>query len=171
MAESVYITSPVGVLQIVEIDEEIAAIHFTEGEMPLQNETPTAVQQQCINELQEYFEGKRLQFGFPMMQTGTPFQQRVWQQLQQIPFGETISYMQLAVQLGDAKCIRAAGTANGKNQLSIVVPCHRVIGSNQSLIGYAGGLWRKEWLLRHEGSFPRGLSKEGAVNTQQLNLF
>lgn len=159
MATPVFIPSPVGMLQLVEADGCITAIHFAEGDMPQQTDTPTLVQQQCVMELQEYFEGKRLHFTFPMAQTGTHFQQRVWQQLGQIPFGKTISYMQLAVQLGDAKCIRAAGTANGKNNLAIVVPCHRVIGSNQSLTGYAGGLWRKQWLLQHEAKWAHGVQQ------------
>jgi methylated-DNA-[protein]-cysteine S-methyltransferase len=159
MAESVYVQSPVGVLQIMETDDKISGIFFTAEEVPIPTAQPTPVQQQCIAELNEYFEGKRLQFSFPMAQSGTDFQQRVWQQLVEIPFGKTISYMQLAVQLGDAKCIRAAGTANGKNQLSIVVPCHRVIGSNQSLTGYAGGLWRKKWLLEHEAKWAHGVQQ------------
>ena len=159
MPEAAFISSPVGLLQITEQDNCITAIRFAEGDLPAQIFTPTTLQQQCITELQEYFNGQRLQFNFPMLQTGTHFQQRVWQQLQQIPFGKTISYMQLAIQLGDAKCIRAAGTANGKNNLAIVVPCHRVIGSNQSLIGYAGGLWRKQWLLQHEAKWAHGVQQ------------
>ena len=159
MPEAVFIHSPVGILQIVETNGCISAIHFAEGAMPEQTAAPTPVQQQCLAELQEYFEGKRLTFTFPMVQSGTDFQQRVWQQLGHIPFGKTISYRQLAVQLGDAKCIRAAGTANGKNHLAIVVPCHRVIGSNQSLTGYAGGLWRKQWLLQHEAKWAHGVQQ------------
>ena len=82
--------------------------------------------------------------------SATEFQQKVWSQLQTIPFGKTISYIQLAKDLGDEKCIRAAASANGKNPFAIVVPCHRVIGKDGSLTGYAGGLWRKQWLLEHE---------------------
>ncbi len=159
MPEAIFISSPVGLLQIIEKDNCITAVQFAEGNSPEQTHIPTELQQQCIHELQEYFNGQRLQFTFPMLQTGTHFQQRVWQQLQQIPFGKTISYMQLAIQLGDAKCIRAAGTANGKNNLAIVVPCHRVIGSNQSLIGYAGGLARKQWLLQHEAKWAHGVQQ------------
>jgi methylated-DNA-[protein]-cysteine S-methyltransferase len=162
MDSCIYLPSPVGVLKIIEVNEEITAILFTdlsEGSLPVKSESITPVQQQCIAELNAYFQSNLRQFTFPMAQTGTPFQQRVWQQLQQIPFGKTISYLQLAVQLGDAKCIRAAGTANGKNQLSIVVPCHRVIGSNQSLTGYAGGLWRKQWLLEHEAKWAHGVQQ------------
>lgn len=108
---------------------------------------------QCINQLKEYFEGKRKVFDFPFAQTGTDFQQRVWNQLLGISFGETQSYLELSKKLGDVKAIRAVGSANGKNNIAIVVPCHRVIGSNNKLVGYAGGLWRKEWLLKHEMSF------------------
>ena len=162
MAEPAYMQSPVGVLQINETEGKISGIlftDFTDESKPVQAEPLTSVQQQCIAELSEYFEGSRLEFTFPIAQTGTDFQQRVWEQLQTIPFGKTISYMQMAVQLGDAKCIRAAGTANGKNKLNIVVPCHRVIGTNNSLTGYGGGLWRKKWLLEHEAKWAHGVQQ------------
>ncbi|MDP2388101.1 MAG: methylated-DNA--[protein]-cysteine S-methyltransferase [Bacteroidota bacterium] len=108
---------------------------------------------ECAKQLNEYFEGKRKTFDFPFAQTGTDFQQRVWKNLLDIPFGETTSYLELSKKIGDVKAIRAVGSANGKNNIAIVIPCHRVIGSNNKLVGYAGGLWRKEWLLKHEMSF------------------
>ncbi|HQV01808.1 MAG: methylated-DNA--[protein]-cysteine S-methyltransferase [Bacteroidia bacterium] len=111
------------------------------------------IQLACM-ELQQYFDGHLKQFTFPIDLSGTNFQMHVWQQLQQIEFGKTISYRKLALLLGDVKCIRAAASANGKNPLAIAIPCHRVIGSNGNLIGYAGGLWRKKWLLQHEGVLP-----------------
>lgn len=111
-------------------------------------------------QLEEYFSGKRKIFDLPLKQEGTGFQQKVWNELCNIPFGETISYHELSKRIGDVKAIRAAGTANGKNKLSIVVPCHRVIGSDGSLTGYEGGLHRKQWLLRHEGSWPIGKQTE-----------
>jgi len=153
-----YISSPVGLLKIEQTEEVISAILFTEetGLAPTAA-LETALLRSCVTQLQEYFAGTRKHFDFPMAQTGTDFQQRVWKNLVTIPFGKTISYNQMAVQLGDAKCIRAAGTANGKNKLSIVVPCHRVIGSNGSLTGYAGGLPRKQWLLEHEAKFAHGV--------------
>ena len=98
----------------------------------------------------KYFEGKRNQFDLNLNPAGTDFQKKVWNELLQIPYGKTCSYLDIAKRLGDPKSIRAAATANGKNPLWIVIPCHRVIGSDGSLTGYAGGLWRKKWLLDHE---------------------
>jgi methylated-DNA-[protein]-cysteine S-methyltransferase len=114
--------------------------------------------EQCTTQLNEYFSGKRQNFELPTRQDGTIFQQKVWAELMQIPYGKTISYLQLARQLGDVKTIRAAASANGRNQLSIVVPCHRVIGSDGSLTGYGGGLHRKKWLLDHENQYANGVS-------------
>ncbi len=97
-----------------------------------------------------------MQFHFPIQQQGTDFQQKVWAELTRISAGKTISYLELSKRLGNTKTIRAAGTANGKNNIAIAVPCHRVIGSNGSLVGYAGGLWRKKWLLNHEAKYCNG---------------
>ncbi len=112
---------------------------------------------QCSQQLNEYFSGQRRDFELPLQQTGTPFQQKVWELLSQIPFGKTISYNTLSKQYGDVNAIRAVASANGKNNLAIIVPCHRVIGSDQSLTGYAGGLWRKRWLLEHEAKHFAGV--------------
>ncbi|MCL2674544.1 MAG: methylated-DNA--[protein]-cysteine S-methyltransferase [Defluviitaleaceae bacterium] len=106
---------------------------------------------QCARELDEYFSGIRKTFDVPLMPTGTPFREKVWEQLELIPFGETISYLELANRVGNPKASRAVGSANGKNPIWLIIPCHRVITSDGSLGGYAGGLWRKEWLLEHEG--------------------
>src|SRR6478752_3610036 len=106
--------------------------------------------QEAVSQLQEYFDGNRTCFDFKINPKGTEFQQRVWQELLNIPFGKTISYMDLSKKLGDLKAIRAVASANGRNPLWIVVPCHRVIGTDGSLTGYAGGIWRKKWLLEHE---------------------
>lgn len=111
----------------------------------------------CIQQLNEYFDGTRRIFDLPLRQEGTVFQQKIWTALTAIPYGKTISYMELARRTGDVKAIRAVGTTNGKNQLSIVVPCHRVIGSDGTLTGYSGGLWRKKWLLDHEAKIANGL--------------
>lgn len=92
-----------------------------------------------------------------MQQIGTAFQQKVWEELTHIPYGETLSYLELSRRIGDVKAIRAVGTANGRNNLSIVVPCHRVIGQNGQLTGYGGGLWRKDWLLKHEAKWAKGV--------------
>jgi methylated-DNA-[protein]-cysteine S-methyltransferase len=104
----------------------------------------------CKNQLSEYFEGNRTQFDVKLNPKGTDFQKRVWVQLQEIPFNKTISYQEMANRLGDPKVIRAAASANGKNPIAIIIPCHRVIGSDGSLTGYASGLHRKKWLLAHE---------------------
>jgi methylated-DNA-[protein]-cysteine S-methyltransferase len=105
----------------------------------------------------QYFNGQRRTFDLPLHQPGTAFQQDVWNILTQIPFGKTISYLELARQTGDSKATRAVANANGKNNIAIIVPCHRVIGSNKELIGYAGGLWRKKWLLEHEAKVAYGV--------------
>ncbi len=104
----------------------------------------------CVEQLIQYFNGQRRVFELPLNQAGTPFQQEVWNLLVTIPFGKTISYLDLARKTGDSKATRAVANANGRNNIAIIVPCHRVIGSNKDLVGYAGGLWRKKWLLEHE---------------------
>ncbi|MDB4924585.1 methylated-DNA--[protein]-cysteine S-methyltransferase [Mucilaginibacter sp.] len=141
--------TPVGIAQITEEDGFISSIHVLDDEqeiMPAQSPLLNA----AIQQLDEYFAGTRKVFDFPIKQQGTDFQQQVWQQLLQISYGCTISYAQQANQMNNILAIRAIAAANGKNNLWIVVPCHRVIGSNGSLTGYAGGLWRKQWLLQHE---------------------
>ncbi|MDB5241217.1 MAG: cysteine methyltransferase [Spirosoma sp.] len=120
--------------------------------------------QLAVHQLAQYFEGTRQTFDFPLTPAGTAFQQRVWLALMTVPYGTTLSYLTLSRQLGDEKAIRAVAAANGRNPLWIVVPCHRIIGSNGSLTGYAGGLWRKQWLLEHEGALP-------GAKTGQMKLF
>lgn len=105
---------------------------------------------QCIEQFIQYFHGQRRVFELPINQAGTSFQQEVWSELMTIPFGRTISYIELARKTGDPKATRAVANANGKNNVCIIVPCHRVIGADKSLVGYSGGLWRKKWLLEHE---------------------
>lgn len=149
MPDTLVYTSPLGLISIRGDEQHIHAIHFVEEELP-ESDPGIALLQQARSQLQAYFEGSLKDFELPLQFRGTEFQQRVWSQLQSIPFGKTITYLQLAKALGDPKCIRAAGTANGRNPFAIVVPCHRVVGSNDDLVGYAGGLWRKRWLLDHE---------------------
>ena len=105
---------------------------------------------QCVEQLIQYFNGQRRVFELPLSQEGTSFQQEVWNELVTIPYAKTISYIQLAIKTGDPKATRAVASANGRNNIAIIVPCHRVIGSNGQLVGYGGGLWRKKWLLEHE---------------------
>lgn len=117
---------------------------------PLENTPIPGVLREAADQITEYFEGKRQTFSLALAPEGSPFQKKVWTALQDIPYGKTTSYMDLSRQLGDPKAIRAVAAANGKNPLWIIIPCHRVIGSDGSLTGYAGGLWRKKWLLEHE---------------------
>lgn len=171
--------SPIGKIFIDYTDDIIVSVLFEKqndqqgtfkiiagrsGQQPGQPEIvsnepalPHALLNKCLLQLHEYFEGNRKEFDLPVHQNGTAFQQKIWSALTQIPYGKTMSYLELSKRTGDAKAIRAVGTTNGKNQLSIVVPCHRVIGSNGSLTGYGGGLWRKQWLLEHEARFAHGV--------------
>ncbi len=149
-----YYQSELGTMEIKGTNGAITSILFVEeaGEQH-PAESGTSVPEylaSCIRQLDEYFQGKRREFDLPLQDTGTDFQKRVWAELRTIPCGETRSYSELAQAIGREKAVRAVGSANGKNLLSIVVPCHRVIGSNGKLTGYAGELWRKEWLLEHE---------------------
>jgi methylated-DNA-[protein]-cysteine S-methyltransferase len=141
--------SPLGPLTIRGNEKAIHAISFKE-DIATKDVTLPDVCRLCISELDAYFAGGLENFTFPFEQPGTEFQQSVWQQLLSIPYAHTISYLQLAKRINNPGSIRAVGTTNGKNHLAIVVPCHRVIGSNGSLTGYGGGLWRKKWLLEHE---------------------
>ena len=151
-----YYQSPVGVMEIKGSDSYIMSVLFVEqvGEA---TDKVSPLLQMCVQQFDEYFAGTLRAFTVPMQQTGTEFQQRVWAALCAIEFGQTFSYLDIALNIGDANSVRAVGNANGKNQLSLMVPCHRVIGSNGQLVGYAGGLWRKQRLLEHEAKFARGL--------------
>lgn len=151
-SSTVYYPSPLGILRISSDGTCINEVHFLakDEQQGESNGAAVPVLQQCLEELIAYFQGSLKQFNVPVHQHGTEFQQRVWSQLLDIPFGKTISYLTLAKRLGDPKAIRAAASTNGKNRIAIIVPCHRVIGSNQDLVGYAGGLWRKKWLLELE---------------------
>lgn len=144
--------SPIGVIEIAGTSEYVISILFSNEVKKvnfLQDETPRILVE-CYTQLDEYFKGKRFEFSFPYQFEGTDFQTLVWSNLIEIPYGKTRTYKNIAVSIKNEKSIRAVGGANGKNKLSIVIPCHRVIGSNGKLTGYAGGLWRKEWLLKHE---------------------
>ena len=146
--ETAYIKTPLGITKILGDENGISVVSVSdEGEI---SDTIPVVLQETVSQLNDYFEGKRTAFTFKMNPSGTEFQRKVWQALLEIPFGKTMSYLELSKKLGDVKAIRAVASANGKNPLWIVVPCHRVIGTDGSLTGYAGGLWRKKWLLEHE---------------------
>ncbi|NUY80211.1 methylated-DNA--[protein]-cysteine S-methyltransferase [Flavobacterium sp. MAH-1] len=147
--ETAFIKTPVGIAKIEGDENGVSVISILDEEIPTSAKIPKNLKQ-AVKELDEYFEGKRHDFTFEMNPSGTDFQKSVWKELLKIPFGKTTSYMDLSNKMGDVKAIRAVASANGKNPLWIVVPCHRVIGSDGSLTGYAGGLWRKKWLLEHE---------------------
>jgi methylated-DNA-[protein]-cysteine S-methyltransferase len=146
--QTVFINSPLGITKIV--GDEIGITEISIASEGIISNTIPAELQEAVSQLNDYFEGNRTEFTFKLNPKGTEFQQKVWQELHNIPFGKTISYLDLSKKLGDVKAIRAVASANGKNPLWIVIPCHRVIGTDGSLTGYAGGLWRKKWLLEHE---------------------
>lgn len=154
MAETIvtYYHSPLGLLKIAGTPDFISEVSFHDTTQKNQshNRDMPPLFIQCIEQLIQYFHGERRVFELPVNQEGTAFQKEVWNLLMAIPYGKTISYLDLAKKTGDPKATRAVANANGKNDIAIIVPCHRVIGSNRDLVGYAGGLWRKKWLLEHE---------------------
>ncbi len=157
---STYYQSPVGLLKISGTEHFISEIVFIDNiEKPHgdhKKKLPPIIIN-CIEQLIQYFHGERRFFDFALNQSGSEFQKKVWNELIGIPFGKTISYLELARRLGDAKVIRAAASAIGKNNIVIVVPCHRVVGSKNDLVGYSGGIWRKKWLLEHESKIAHGV--------------
>ena len=146
--ETAVIKTPLGFAKLAGDENGVASITVLDSENT--SDLIPEVLQDAVYQLNEYFEGSRNQFDLKLNPQGTDFQKRVWNALLEIPHGKTTSYLKLSKQLGDVKAIRAVAAANGKNPLWIVVPCHRVIGSNGDLTGYAGGLHRKKWLLEHE---------------------
>ena len=144
-----YYQSKIGSFKIVGSEEGIHALDFLDEEVRSE-EPPHPCLKDCINQLDEYFEEKRTSFSLQLQPDGTPFQRSVWHELLKIPYGQTVSYMDVANALGKKKAIRAVGAANGQNRIPIIIPCHRVIGSDGSLVGFGGGIWRKEFLLKHE---------------------
>ncbi len=162
MENSLYnhLETEIGILQIEAVDDLISSIRFLFEEVP-QPSTSNAVLSEAKSQLKAYFNQRLQKFDLPLRLDGTPFQQTIWKLLMDIPFGQTLSYGQLATLTGDPKTVRAVGAANGKNPVAIVVPCHRVIGSSGQLVGYAGGLHRKKWLLQYEAQ----------QLSQQISLF
>ncbi|WP_223550219.1 methylated-DNA--[protein]-cysteine S-methyltransferase [Aestuariivivens sp. NBU2969] len=150
--ESCIITSPLGFTKIIGSEDGITEITVLNSVEEVTDVIPETLED-CVMQLNEYFEGTRHEFNLKLNPQGSDFQKQVWKQLECIPFGKTTSYLELSKQLGDIKAIRAVANANAKNPLWIVVPCHRVIGSDGSLTGYAGGLHRKQWLLEHESPY------------------
>lgn len=152
--QTIYYKTPIGTAKIVGDKNGIQSISVLDEVVSTEVETkfeeiPTCLQE-CITQLEEYFSGERTDFTLKLNPHGTDFQQRVWKELLNIPYNKIRTYLEQTKALGDVKAIRAVASANGKNPIWIVIPCHRVIGSDGSLTGYAGGLWRKKWLLAHE---------------------
>jgi methylated-DNA-[protein]-cysteine S-methyltransferase len=159
-----YYRSDIGLLEIIGSETSIKVVNFIEGETettdPTQAELPPEIVA-CLAQFDDYFRGERRDFSLRLEPAGTGFQKAVWSQLGTIPYGQTVSYLDIARQVGNEKAVRAVGAANGQNPIVIIVPCHRVVGSNGQLTGYGGGLWRKAWLLNHEKKF----------SGQQMSLF
>ncbi len=152
MSENKYIqyyNSPIGALEVIADELSVKEINFTDVPTPEVQHTNRATET-CCEQLVEYFQGERRKFTVNINPDGTSFRKKVWAEVLQVEYGETASYMDIAEILDNTGAIRAVGNANGKNKIPIIIPCHRIIGSNGKLTGYAGGLWRKEWLLKHE---------------------
>lgn len=146
-----FFESKLGVLKITGSDSGVASIEFLD-DGPVSDGPVAPCLQSCVTQLDEYFAGSRKTFSVKLNPHGTDFQKKVWQELLSIPYGGTASYLDIAHAIGNEKAIRAVGAANGQNPIPILIPCHRVIGSDGSLIGFGGGIWRKEFLLQHEGA-------------------
>jgi methylated-DNA-[protein]-cysteine S-methyltransferase len=150
-----YYNSPIGLIEITGTEDLITSLYFVDDELNPHPKSNSYLEN-CTTQLDEYFNGKRKDFNLKMEPDGSEFQKKVWNELRNIRYGETKSYLQVSKILGDVLAIRAVANANGQNRISIIIPCHRVIGSNGSLTGYAGGIWRKKWLLQHEKKYIGG---------------
>lgn len=148
-----YVDTPVGEVELTSTANELLSVLFVKTEKNTLDKQPVAgnqVNEEAKKQLTAFFKKELFAFDLPLAPAGTDFQKKVWSELTKIPFGQTVSYLTLAKRLGDVNCIRAAASANGKNPIAIIIPCHRVIGANGTLVGYSGDLWRKQWLLNHE---------------------
>jgi O-6-methylguanine DNA methyltransferase len=141
--------SPVGILQLSSDEHRLIGLNFTDKATSIDAGLPLILKN-TIRELDEYFAGKRYEFDIPLQMDGSEFQKSVWRQLQKVGYGQTVSYKDIAQGIGNPRAMRAVGLANNRNPVAIIAPCHRVIGSGGKMVGYGGGLWRKEWLLDHE---------------------
>lgn len=157
-----YYSSPIGLIKITGSTEALHEMLFVEAKEDYASDALPPVFDSCIQQLNDYFRGQLKEFTLPMVFGGTEFQQQVWTELSAIPYGRTTSYIALARKLKNPNAVRAIGSTNAKNKLCIIVPCHRVIGNDGNLVGYAGGLWRKQWLIEHERAF---------TGQKQLKLF
>lgn len=141
--------SPIGIIRVAGTEEFIVSVHF-DNKIVDWIEESTELLKNCIRQLDEYFLKERQQFDLPLKIEGTTFQKQVWEEVQKVPFGKTASYLEIAEKVNNPKAVRAVGNANRTNPIVIIIPCHRIIGSDGSLTGYGGGIYRKEWLLKHE---------------------
>lgn len=150
---STYFNSEIGMIKITGSEDGIMSLDFTDEKVSVKSSSKRNLpccMKECLLQLSEYFDGERKKFDLKLVLNGTDFQKKVWNQLSKIPFGKTYSYKEIAEKSGNIKAVRAVGNANNKNKIAVIIPCHRVIGSNKNLVGYAGGIWRKEWLINHE---------------------
>lgn len=150
--DSTHIYTPLGWISLFANDKALQKISFLNGKKYEEATTSNQILEEAKQQLKGYFQGILTEFDLPLQPAGTSFQQEVWRELRSVPHGHTISYGELANRLGDYKKVRAVGKANGKNPIPIIIPCHRVIGANNNLVGYSGGIEYKEWLLRHENA-------------------
>lgn len=146
-----FLRTPVGYIEVTGSENGIRTLNFLNFKVKI-HRVPFTLHP-CINQLEEYFAGNRQFFEIPLDLIGTPFQMKVWTEMQKIPYGAVISYHELALRTGNGKASRAVGGASGRNPVSVIVPCHRVVGQDGKLVGYGGMLWRKKWLLEHEHAF------------------
>ena len=144
--------SPVGSIEITGTNDGLMSLHFHDGNKETEGKVPEPLKN-AVEQLDQYFGGERKEFSLQLLISGTAFQKKVWKALQNIPYGQTASYKDIAEAIGNKKAMRAVGNANGKNHFPVVIPCHRVIAANKSLGGYSAGLWRKEYLLALEQKF------------------
>ncbi|WP_166387633.1 methylated-DNA--[protein]-cysteine S-methyltransferase [Polaribacter sp. 11A2H] len=147
--KTTYYKTPLGTAKIVGDENGIQSVSVVDEDLSTSKEIPECLQE-CVTQLDQYFSGERIDFNLKLNPQGTDFQKKVWDELLNIPYNKTRTYLEQSKALGDVKAIRAVASANGKNPIWIIIPCHRVIGSDGSLTGYAGGIWRKKWLLAHE---------------------
>lgn len=144
-----YCESQIGLIEIGGTDSEILSVRFVEHCWP--GYASNTIVRQGMRQIDEYISGQRQTFDLPLGLRGTDFQLQVWRQVLAVPYGQSATYQDIADAIGNPLAVRAVGAANGKNPLPLIVPCHRIIGRDGHLVGYGGGLWRKKWLLRHEG--------------------
>jgi methylated-DNA-[protein]-cysteine S-methyltransferase len=156
-----FFQSPIGLIEIIGTETGLTSLNFVDDSTDASSAVHPALKA-CVAQLDAYFKGTRREFELELAPEGTPFQQQVWRELLNIPYGRTVTYLDIARAIGNEKAVRAVGAANGQNPISIIIPCHRVIGADGKLTGYGGGLWRKEWLLNHERNHAVG---------QQMSLF